>query len=119
MRIRIIPLKFTHDYNSTNDIQVVAQIFRQKAGEFTNAKDFEEYVQRADGIWQEILQQYKTDTGKDMKIAMKDWNGYEDHLANKSSVLLNKEIGSRKRNASFDFEKMIQKFGTEQNGTEQ
>jgi len=100
-----------HDYTSDHDVKIVANIFRQKAKEFYIPNDFQDYAQRADGIWQTIFEQYKKDTGKELKLAIRDFGNYQNFLADKVSILLNKEVGSKKRNASFDFEKIIEKYG--------
>ena len=97
--------KFIHDFNDVHDVDIVVKMFKETASGFDNVKEFETYIKSAAGIWDDVNNRYKEDIGKTIP------DNYMNYLAEKSQLILNKEIQSRKSTGSFDFEKMIEKFG--------
>nr|MBC8487287.1 hypothetical protein [Bacteroidota bacterium] len=97
--------KFIHDFNSKHDVDIVVDVFKETAKKFDNAKDYQDYIQKAGGIWSDIEARYKEDIGKDLP------DNYMNYLAEQSQIEINKDIGSKKRGGSFDFEKVIDKYG--------
>ncbi len=90
--------KFVFDFDSDNDVKIIVDMMKQAALRFGTAQEFENYIKSTPGFWLDVAMQFRKDTGEMLP------GNYEAHLAQESSKMGNMEAGSKKRNASFDFE---------------
>lgn len=97
--------QFVWDFTSDHDAHVVNDMLKNKTHNLESISEFQEYIKSSiDGLWQDVCLKFKQDCGQAIPTA------YLNFLADRMSVIGNKEAGSRKRHASFDFEKYFNKF---------
>jgi hypothetical protein len=109
-------MPFDCDWRSDHDASILVDMARVAARQSESWQAFQGYIQASvGGFWDAVQSKAVADgllDGRD-RDSRQVYDGYQDHIADRMSVLGNKWCGSRKRNASFDFERFWRKAQSE------